>query len=388
MKYEVFWKNPGYKGHPELKEDIECDYLIVGGGVTGVSLAYFLNKLGAKNIVLIEKNQIASGATGKAAGTLVTRGEMDLDDLIKIYGKKKGELFWIETVKAMEKIEHTIKKEKIKCDLEVQDTLYCGFKHKTWNNLYKEYDLNKQIDKTLSFIRQPYLKNHINTDFFDHAIRNVNHGISVNPIQFTQNLSVVVAKLGVRIFEKTNLINIKNNIANTQHGDIKFKKIIWAIDAQHPSSKVHNIKSTIAITRKLNQKELEKIGFAKEKKIVWDSRENYSYFKITKDNRILVGFGGIAVHKKHNKTEPHLPHIRQLHIYLKKVFPYLNLSFEYAWSGSFGHTHSLMPLIERKNNSYSIAGAATQVVCFMSAEYLAHKLIGKKSNLEEFFDVK
>jgi len=46
MKHEVFWKNPGYVVRSKLKENIKCDYLIVGGGITGVSTAYFLLKRG------------------------------------------------------------------------------------------------------------------------------------------------------------------------------------------------------------------------------------------------------------------------------------------------------------------------------------------------------
>ncbi len=90
MKKEIFWKNPGYNPRPSLNKEIKCDYLIVGGGVTGISSAYFLKQLGAKNIVLIEKDIIGSGATGKSAGMLSTRGELDLDHLEKIYGKGRG----------------------------------------------------------------------------------------------------------------------------------------------------------------------------------------------------------------------------------------------------------------------------------------------------------
>mgnify|MGYP001576165951 CR=1 FL=1 len=89
MRYEVFWKNPSYKQRKPLTKDIECNYLIVGGGITGVSLAYFLSKFGAKNIVLVERHAIASGATGKAAGTLVLKGELDISDIIELYGKEK-----------------------------------------------------------------------------------------------------------------------------------------------------------------------------------------------------------------------------------------------------------------------------------------------------------
>ncbi|CCO07155.1 NAD(P)/FAD-dependent oxidoreductase [Desulforamulus hydrothermalis] len=42
-----------------------ADYVIVGGGVIGCSIAYNLAKKGAKNIVLIEKGYLASGATGR-----------------------------------------------------------------------------------------------------------------------------------------------------------------------------------------------------------------------------------------------------------------------------------------------------------------------------------
>jgi len=39
--------------------------VIIGGGITGCSIAYNLAKMGCKNIVLFEKNSLASGATGR-----------------------------------------------------------------------------------------------------------------------------------------------------------------------------------------------------------------------------------------------------------------------------------------------------------------------------------
>ena len=90
MRYKVFWKNPCYVPRHELRKNITGDYLIVDGGISSVSLAYFLANLGAKNIVLIEKNTIASGAIGNAAGSLVASGEIDLNDLVRQQGLKKS----------------------------------------------------------------------------------------------------------------------------------------------------------------------------------------------------------------------------------------------------------------------------------------------------------
>ena len=42
-----------------------ADIVIVGGGISGVSIGYFLLKHGAKNVVILERNYLTSGATGR-----------------------------------------------------------------------------------------------------------------------------------------------------------------------------------------------------------------------------------------------------------------------------------------------------------------------------------
>jgi glycine/D-amino acid oxidase-like deaminating enzyme len=385
MKHEIFWENPSYKARPELTKDISCDYLIIGGGITGISTAYFLAKQGAKNIVIIEKNHIGSGATGKAAGTLVLRGESDLIQLIEHHGKKRAELYWEEIHEGMRGIKKVIEEENIDCDAEPQDTLYCDTAKKTDEYLVGEYEAEKSIEKSTIFLEGEALKKEINTPFFTHGILSKNHGLSVNPLKCVQNFSKAVEKYGVKIYEDTSLLDIKDNTAKTNRGDIQFKKCIIAIDAKHPSEEVKNIKSTIVITRTLSDEELVSTGLNK-KKIVFDSQNHYYYFKVTKDNRLLFGFGGIKVHKKYNKVDPHFPHLNNIKKFMKKLFPYLDLKLEYTWAGTFGSMkHFAPPLIEYKNNTVAIAGAATQVVCFLAAKHVANKLLGKPSKLDVFF---
>jgi sarcosine oxidase subunit beta len=45
-----------------------ADIVIIGGGIIGVSVAYYLGKMGAKNVVLLEKDRIGEGSTGLCAG--------------------------------------------------------------------------------------------------------------------------------------------------------------------------------------------------------------------------------------------------------------------------------------------------------------------------------
>lgn len=42
-----------------------ADVVIIGGGISGCSIAYNLAKKGVKNVVVLEKNFLASGSTGR-----------------------------------------------------------------------------------------------------------------------------------------------------------------------------------------------------------------------------------------------------------------------------------------------------------------------------------
>ena len=44
--------------------------VIIGGGVIGCSIAYHLGKIGWKDIVLLERDQLTSGTTWHAAGLI------------------------------------------------------------------------------------------------------------------------------------------------------------------------------------------------------------------------------------------------------------------------------------------------------------------------------
>lgn len=387
MKHEVFWKNPGYTPRPELKEDIECDYLIVGGGITGVSAAYHLAKMGAKNIVLAEKHTIGSGATGIAAGTLVTRGERDLRDLIAEFGEEKTKRMWHATKNVLKQLKQIIDTEEIKCEEEVQDTLVCGFKGKNYYSVYEEYEAEKKFETSSEFFENEELGKEINSDLFTHGMLSSQHALCLNPLKFIQEFSQVIKKYGVQVYENTAVLRASDHVAETQYGNIRYKKLLWAIDVDYPEPDIKNLKTTIIVTRQLTATEVGKIGFSHRKKVVWDSRKNEIYFKLTHDNRILMGFGGIIVHKKHRQTDPHFPHLKQLENHLKRLFPYLDLEIEYAWSGHFGvNKHwSIGPLVRVQHNEALIAGCASQVVCFMAAQHVASRFLGEESEYIDFF---
>ncbi len=70
--------NPADSIFPEKKKVV-----IIGGGIIGCSVAYHLSKLGWRDIVLLEKNELTSGTTWHAAG-LVETGGFDYWSLVEM----------------------------------------------------------------------------------------------------------------------------------------------------------------------------------------------------------------------------------------------------------------------------------------------------------------
>src|ERR1041384_6957594 len=75
----------------ELKNDIETEVVIVGGGMAGISTAYCLCKSGRK-VVVIEDGYIGSGETGRTTAHLVTALHDRYYTLEKIHGEEGARL--------------------------------------------------------------------------------------------------------------------------------------------------------------------------------------------------------------------------------------------------------------------------------------------------------
>src|SRR5690554_6570644 len=73
---EPFWliKNGAIRSYPSLRNNLECDVLIVGGGITGSLIAHQCIKDGY-NTILIDKREIANGSS--SATTSMLQYEID-----------------------------------------------------------------------------------------------------------------------------------------------------------------------------------------------------------------------------------------------------------------------------------------------------------------------
>jgi len=101
--------------YPALKENVETDVVVVGGGITGLNTAYLFKKSGLK-VVVLEKHNLASGTTGGTTGKVTSQHGLKYADLQKRFDEKTAKLYGQANQEAIDKLEQIIKAEKISCD--------------------------------------------------------------------------------------------------------------------------------------------------------------------------------------------------------------------------------------------------------------------------------
>ena len=89
---EPFWlvKDGIKHSYPSLRENIETEILIIGGGITGSLLAHQMIKDGYKT-VLVDRREIGNGSTSATTSMLQYEIDIPLFELSEMIGKEGAE---------------------------------------------------------------------------------------------------------------------------------------------------------------------------------------------------------------------------------------------------------------------------------------------------------
>ncbi len=81
---------PACPAFPRLAGDVTAPVAIVGGGITGLSAALHLAEAGVRPVVL-ERGQVAQGASGRAFGNVVPYAKHQHDHILGHFGRDAGQ---------------------------------------------------------------------------------------------------------------------------------------------------------------------------------------------------------------------------------------------------------------------------------------------------------
>ena len=86
MTSKTAWQSVRMPRFPKVGKALQCDVLIVGGGITGLTAAYLLTKA-RKRVCVVERDRLGGGDTGCTTAHLTTVTDIRLTDLARSFGR-------------------------------------------------------------------------------------------------------------------------------------------------------------------------------------------------------------------------------------------------------------------------------------------------------------
>ena len=122
MKKHSLWEDIQEPIQVNSTFNTDVDILIIGGGITGLTTAYFLKDSG-KKILLIDKGKLVSGITAKTTAKITYLQGAVYQELMQRFNKQVAKQYYDSQKEAINLLTEIVEKNKIDCDLVATDAI-------------------------------------------------------------------------------------------------------------------------------------------------------------------------------------------------------------------------------------------------------------------------
>ncbi|RDI42320.1 FAD-dependent oxidoreductase [Falsibacillus pallidus] len=189
---------------PALAENLSCDVVVAGGGITGITTACLLAKEGL-SVILVEADQLLNGTTGHTTAKVTIQHDLIYDELIQHFGLEKTKQYYAANQSALDFIKNTIAAANLDCGYVEQDAYLYATTKSSADKLKKEYEAYQKIG-----IPGEILDN-IPLELNVEAALKVPKQVQFHPIKYLQHLVDSFLEAGGKIFEQTTAKEIQKD---------------------------------------------------------------------------------------------------------------------------------------------------------------------------------
>ncbi|MGN7949458.1 NAD(P)/FAD-dependent oxidoreductase [Microbacterium sp. 22215] len=337
--FSVFWLDDVERvSHPALSCSITADLAIVGGGYAGLWTAVRAKERDPqRRVVLLEASRIAWAASGRNGGFC----EASLT-----HGHENGLTRWPDEIDRLEElghenldgIEQTVKRYGMDVDFERTGQLAVAVEPHQVEWLREEE----------GFLDRDAVQAEVHSDTFLAGAWERDGCAMVHPAKLGLELARVAAELGVEIYEQSLVREVIGDgsgpitLVARGGGRVTADAVALATNV-FPSLLKRNRLMTVPVydyvlmTEPLTDEQLASIGWSNRQGLA-DSANQFHYYRLTADNRILFGgydavyhFGGKVRPEYEDRAESH----RKLASHFFTTFPQLEgLRFTHRWAGA------------------------------------------------------
>lgn len=320
-----------------LSADIECDVVVIGGGLLGASTALHLSEQGVET-VLVEKNRIGSAASGRNGGQLTPGlARWEAAEMIEHFSYADAKKLWhFTSTEAMSLIDSIA--DQYDLDLQRKRGHITAAVHEGHLvGLTQGADARKFLGEAhTQVVGKHELKEHIASDNYCGGLLDALGG-HIHPLALNRGLIYGFCKNGGKVYEQTEVTVVEERedgvYVTTSSGVIKARKSV-VMGVHHASFKLlqKNNQTTIPFYTyvcttaplEVDLKELLPTDAP-----VYDTQFQIDYYRGVSQNRLLFGGEGTGSCWNPEKTHQYLLGR------IQHVFPQLkSVELDFVWSGT------------------------------------------------------
>lgn len=370
---------------PSLKDDLQTEVCVIGGGYTGLSTALHLAERGI-SVVLLEAHRIGWGASGRNGGQVGAGQRLDPLEMERMVGAEDARKLWDMAVEATGLVRGLIDRFDIDCTYR-PGGLHSVIKPSDVGHVqeYVDHLREKYEHETVRFVDRDEICEMLGTEMYQAGSLDMSGG-HLHPLNYALGLGRTAKNVGALMFERSRVTGVKDGKVTTETGSVTADHIVLACNgylgplAGEVAARVMPINNFIVATEPLGEDVARSL--IRDNVAVADSKFVVNYYRLSPDHRLIFGGGETYGYRfPHDISALVRPN-------MLKVYPQLkDARIDYAWGGTLAITMNRMPHFMQVSkqvisaSGYSGHGIA---IATLAGRILAEKLTGDNARFDLF----
>jgi len=324
-----------------LRGDTSCDLAVIGAGFTGLWAALLAKEANpGRSVLVVEGSRVGWAASGRNGGfcdASLTHGAAN--------GRERfpAEFDTLQRLGAenLDAIEAAVSGYDIDCDFSRSGSITVGT---------DDYQVAELLEAAGTdggtFLSQAALRAEVNSPTYLAGSWDRRGTAMIQPARLAWGLAAACERIGVRIVERTPATGLAGDregvTVRTRHGVLRAKRVVLGTGAFGPLLRrlrpyVVPVYDYVLVTEPLSAAQLASIGW-RNRQGISDSGNQFHYYRLTADNRILWGGYDAIYHFGHDirmAYDQRPATFARLAGHFFATFPQLEgIGFSHRWGGA------------------------------------------------------
>jgi gamma-glutamylputrescine oxidase len=283
--------------------------------------------------------------------------------MIANFGIDRARQLWAFAEAGVGLIRSNIRQLQIACDHQVQDSLVVAADDRGAQHVADEHGARTTLGYPSTHYGAKDLPAVVGTRAFQAGVRYPDC-FGIDSYRYCRAMRDVLASRGALVFEGTRVTEVLPGLLRAAGRTVSTGHVILCADRCIPDlsplqDQIGQVQTFLAISKPLRDDQVRAV-FPGEPVMAWDSKLTYNYFRLTGEQRLLVG--GADLWQAYALRERHDParNLKPLSAFVARTFPALDVEWDQVWPGMLGVTKDFLPVAgnDARIRSLTYIGAA------------------------------